>query len=191
MPDESGAIWLPNNNYFPERNGYIPCYVVLHGTAGFTSAVEVANFFKSTEAGNSPVSTHYIIDLSGEIVQCIDEQHGAFANGCISGIPGRSGDGIHHAPWWTSMINPNNVTISIEHVKPSKDNSDELTEMQKHASFLLIEHICQRHNIPRRYADEAGGITGHFSMDPVNRSFCPGPYPWEELFAYLRRPFHF
>ena len=184
--DEPAALWIPNNNYFPARNGYTPRYVILHGTAGFTSAEEVALFFKSTEAGNDPVSTHYIIDLSGSIVQCIEEKEGAFGNGYISGAPGISGDGIHHDPWWSRGINPNYLTISIEHVKLARDNSDELTDLQKQASFDLVRRICERHTIPKRRADSEGGITGHFSMDPVQRSFCPGPYPWDELFAFLQ-----
>jgi N-acetyl-anhydromuramyl-L-alanine amidase AmpD len=187
MLNESRAIWIPNNNYFAVRNGYNPRYVILHGTAGFNSAEEVALFFKSTEEGNNPVSTHYIIDLDGHVVQCIDEKDGAYGNGYISGIPGKAGDGMHHDLWWNKDINPNLQTISIEHVKPSRDNSDEITQAQKEASFRLIEHICQRHNIPRWLADEHGGITGHYSMDPVNRSFCPGPYPWDELIMYLNR----
>ncbi|HEV2659939.1 MAG TPA: peptidoglycan recognition family protein [Ktedonobacteraceae bacterium] len=173
---EPGALWLPNNNYFPARNGYTSRYVILHGTAGFTSAEEVANFFKATEAGNDPVSTHYIIGLNGELVQCIDEEHGAFANGGVT-------EG--HDPWWSRSLNPNYITISIEHVKPARDNSDELTELQKQASFELVRRICERHNIPKRRADSVGGITGHYSMDPVQRSFCPGPYPWDKLFAFL------
>jgi N-acetyl-anhydromuramyl-L-alanine amidase AmpD len=187
MLNESGAIWIPNNNYFAVRNGYSPRYVIIHGTAGFNSAEEVALFFKAAEEGDNPVSTHYIIDLDGHVVQCIDEKDGAWGNGYVSGIPGKSGDGVHHDPWWSKDINPNLVTISIEHVKPSLDNSDEITSAQKEASFRLIEHICQRHNIAGQLANEHGGITGHYSMDPVNRSFCPGPYPWDELIMYLNR----
>jgi N-acetyl-anhydromuramyl-L-alanine amidase AmpD len=71
--NEPGALWLPNNNYFPGWNGYNPRYVILHGTAGFNSAEEVAHFFKSTEEGNDPVSTHYIIGLDGELIQCVEE----------------------------------------------------------------------------------------------------------------------
>ena len=175
--DEPGALWLPNNNYFPARNGYTPRYVILHGTAGYTRAEAVAAFFKATEEGNDPVSTHYIIGLSGELVQCIDEQDGAFGNGGVT-------EG--HDPWWSRSLNPNYITISIEHVKPARDNSDELTELQKLASFELVQRICKRHGIPRHRADSAGGITGHYSMDPVQRSFCPGPYPWDELFAFLQ-----
>jgi N-acetyl-anhydromuramyl-L-alanine amidase AmpD len=170
--DETDALWMPSTNYFPHREGHHPCWIILHGTAGFPSAEAVGHYFQYAD-----VATHYIIGRDGTIVQTVKESDGAWGNGGIS---------AGHDPWWTRTTNPNNVTISIEHVKPSRDNSDELTEVQKHASFLLIEHICQRHDIPRRYADASGGITGHCSMDPVNRSFCPGPYPWEELFAYLR-----
>jgi N-acetyl-anhydromuramyl-L-alanine amidase AmpD len=161
--------------------------VIIHGTAGFTSAQEVAIFFKLTENGENPASTHYIIGLHGEIICCVDERHGAYGNGTVTGIPGIAGDGIHRDSWWSRALNPNYVTISIEHVKLSRDNTDLLTEPQAQASFHLVEHICDRHNIPRRKADAAGGITGHFSMDPVHRSFCPGPYPWDELFAFLAR----
>jgi N-acetyl-anhydromuramyl-L-alanine amidase AmpD len=183
--DEPHALWIPNNNYFPDRNGYTPRYVILHGTAGFTSAEAVARFFKATEVGNDPVSTHYIIDLSGQLVQCIDEKEGAWGNGCISGLSGISGDGVHHDFWWEKQLNPNLVTISIEHLKLSRDNSDELTPAQKDASFRLVQRICERHGIPKRLADAQGGITGHYSMDPVHRWFCPGPYPWDELVAFL------
>ncbi len=179
MPDEIGALWIPNKNYFPARKGYLPRYVIIHGTAGFSSAEEVASFFQATEKGDNPVSTHYILGLRGELIQCVSEAHGAWGNGYVM---------AGHDPWWSRALNPNLITISIEHVKLSRDNSDELTELQKQASFRLVSSICQRHNIPTRWADEQGGITGHYSMDPINRSFCPGPYPWEELFSYLARP---
>lgn len=169
--DEPTAIVIPSTNYFPNRNGYRPRWIILHGTAGFSSAQEVGAYFQT--AG---VATHYTIGRDGTLVCSVSESDGAFANGGVT-------EG--HDPWWTRTLNPNLVTISIEHVKPHRDNSDELTEAQKLASFQLIGRICERHDIPRRWADADGGITGHYSMDPVNRSFCPGPYPWEELFTFL------
>lgn len=189
MSDENGAIWIPDNNYFPHRNGYRPHYIILHGTAGGSSAVSIANYFKSTEGGNNPVSSHYIVGLNGEVVQCVNESDGAYANGYISGQSGTSGDGVgngSHDSWWDSGINPNLLTIAIEHVKPSPDNGDQLTEAQKQTSFALVAHICARWHIPTRKADAGGGITGHYSIDPENRSRCPGPYPWDELFMFLR-----
>ena len=177
-PDEQGALWIPNNNYFPNRNGYKPRYIIIHGTAGFTSAVEVANFFKSTEKSDNPVSTHYIVGLHGEVVQCNNDSDGAWGNGGVS-------EG--HDVWWSRSLNPNLITLSIEHVKLSRDNSDDITTIQKEAGFLLVKHLCERHDILRQWADAEGGITGHYSMDPIHRSFCPGPYPWGELFAYLHQ----
>ncbi|GHO44400.1 peptidoglycan recognition family protein [Ktedonospora formicarum] len=171
MVDEAGAVWIPSPNYFENRNGYTPKWVIVHGTAGFNSARDVGTYFQTAD-----VSANYVIGQDGTIVQCVAEKDGAWGNGVIS---------TGHDPWWTSSINPNWVTISIEHVKPHTDNSDVLTDAQKAASFRLISHICARYKIPLRRADANGGITGHYSMDPVNRSRCPGPYPWDELISYL------
>ncbi len=171
--DEPGALWIPSDNYFPGRAGHSPRWIIIHGTAGFESAEAVGRYFQTAE-----VATHYTIGRDGTIIQSVRESDSAWANGGVT---------AGHAPWWSRALNPNYVTISIEHVKPSRDNSDDLTERQQEVSFHLVERICTRHNIPRHKADAQGGITGHFSMDPVNRHFCPGPYPWEALFAYLAR----
>jgi N-acetyl-anhydromuramyl-L-alanine amidase AmpD len=165
-----------NKNCFVGRAGYKPRWLILHGTAGGTSAADVARYFASTEGTANAASATYIIGRAGERAQCNDEGDGAWANGFIS-------EG--HDPWWTQAINPNLVTINIEHCKPSTDNSDALTPAQQASSFALIRDICERWDIPMRAADAEGGITGHFSMDPVNRSRCPGPYPWDALWAYL------
>jgi hypothetical protein len=167
-----------------------PRYIIIHGTAGGTSAEAIASYFKSTEGSNNPVSSHYIVGQDGRVVQAVSEQDGAWANGDISGTPANLpfhtvGDGVHRDAWWNPSVNPNNITISIEHCKPSSDNSNALTPTQQEASFHLILDICQRHNIPSRPADASGGITGHFSIDPINRSHCPGPYPWDKLWNYL------
>lgn len=175
-----------NNNCFQGTNH--PRFIVIHGTAGGTSAQAIAKYFVTAK-----VSSHYVIGVDGIIVRCIKESDGAWANGVVTGIPTQNlpfreyGDGLHRDYWWhTSDLNPNNETISIEHCKNSDDNSDELTPEQEESSFWLIADICKRHNIPMRFADRDGGITGHFSIDPVDRSKCPGNYPWQKLFSYLR-----
>lgn len=190
MTDYNGAQWISNNNFFLNRNGYKPSYIVLHGTGGGTTAQATASYFQSTQGTSNPVSSHYIVGIDGAVVQCVMERDGAWANGYISGQSGTSGDGIgngYHDSWWDSGINPNNLTISIEHVKSATDNSSQLTDVQKQASFKLIRDICQRNNIPARKADANGGITGHYAIDPVNRAECPGPYPWDELFTFLQQ----
>ncbi len=174
--DQAGAIALYNNNYYPNRDGQKPRYIILHSTAGGTSATAIANYFASTQNTSSPVSSHYIIGTDGAVAQTVAEKNAAWGNGIIS---------AGHDPWWSASVNPNDITISIEHCKPSLDNSDALTAKQQAASFKLISDICNRWSIPRRAADATGGITGHYSIDPVSRSNCPGPYPWDALWAYL------
>jgi len=163
-----------NNNCFPGRNGNKPKWLIIHGTAGGSSAQSIAQYFQG--AG---VSSHYVIGTDGQIVQCNNESDGAWTNGAVA--PG-------HDPWWseTNTPNPNNVTISIEHCKPDTTNAIAITPAQQASSFWLIKDICQRNSIPMRLADASGGITGHYSLDPVNRSRCPGTYPWAELWAYLK-----
>lgn len=179
---------IASPNHWPGRFGASPKWLILHGTAGLETAQEVAAFFGSTA---SEVSSHYVIGQDGTVIQCVSEADAAWANGGITGPPGVSGDGIHHDAWWDSVPtwngvpNPNLVTISIEHVKPSLDNSDQLTAAQQAASFALARDICLRNGIPMRQADASGGITGHYSMDPVNKSRCPGPYPLADLFIFL------
>jgi N-acetyl-anhydromuramyl-L-alanine amidase AmpD len=177
MVDYSGAIALPNSNHFNGRDGLQPRWIILHSTAGGVSAQNIAAYFASTQGGTNPVSSHYVIGIDGSIVQCVSEENAAYANGGFS--PG-------HDAWWDTSINPNFTTISIEHCKPSTNNQDQLTEAQVKASFALVKDICTRWNIPARLADSAGGVTGHFSIDPVNRAECPGLYPWSDLWAYLK-----
>src|SRR5690348_17254876 len=117
---------IENGNAFPGRNGLKPSFIILHGTAGGTSAQAIANYFASTQGGANPVSSHYVIGQDGIIIQCVAEVDGAWANGYLS---------TGHDPWWDPQINPNNITISIEHCKPSPDNSDALTPAQQEASF--------------------------------------------------------
>jgi hypothetical protein len=170
-------LQIPTNNHFAGRAGYKPRYAILHGTAGGTSAQGIAQYFQSTEGTANPVSSHYVIGTDGTVVQCVAETDAAWGNGIIE---------TGADTWWNPAINPNYTTISIEHCKPSTDNSDALTSAQQTASFALVADICLRNNIPARPADAIGGVTGHFSIAPQSRANCPGSYPWAALWLYLR-----
>jgi hypothetical protein len=165
---------VPDAYVFPGFWGGIPKWLILHKTAGFQTAQDVAAYFQSGSNGLE-VSSHYVIGQDGTIVQCVRETDGAGANGVLE---------AGHDPWWTG--NPNLVTYSIEHVDPSSDNSTPLTPAQQSASFQLIYDICTRRKIEMKPADASGGITGHYSIDPITRQRCPGNYPWSELWTFLK-----
>ena len=168
-------ISFPVQNYFAGRDGLKPLFIIIHGTAGGSTAWSIAEYFKSTEGSANPVASHYIIGTDGSIVQCVQETDGAWCNGAVTNG--------HDSVWDQYVnqgINPNNITIGIEHVKSSTDNSDVLTDHQMNASFALIQEICERWSIPPE------NVLPHSSLDPVNRKNCPGPYPWNGLIEYMK-----
>ncbi len=184
--DYAPAQWLPSPNYWAGRPHGAPRWLILHGTGSALShtPADEAAWFANPQ---SQVSAHYIVGRDGSIAQCVREADTAWSNGPISGAPGAGGPAAgQHDPWWDSVPggNPNYATIAIEHVN-DVNNSTPLSPAQKAASFALIRDICTRNHIPMRAADAAGGITGHYSMDPLNRAYCPGAYPWTELWASL------
>ncbi len=171
--DYAPAEWIPTSHFWSGRGGHAPRWIIVHGTAGGGTAQDVARYFQSNDP---PTSTHFVIGRDGHVVQCVAEADSAWGNGVVT---------QGHDAWWTPKLNPNFLTFSIEHCKPDTENHSDLTQAQKEASFALIAHLCAKYNIPTRAADANGGITGHSSIDPVNRTLCPGPYPWDELWGYL------
>lgn len=171
---EPGAIWIPSPHK-GSRGGYSAKWLIIHGTAGGSSAEAIGEWFQNPA---SQAATHYVIGQDGKVVQCVDESESAWGNGRVE---------TGADTWWSaSSPSPNQVTISIEHVKPSTDNSDLITPAQAAASFNLVRNIIARHpGIRMAYANSDGGIIGHFSMSPQSRERCPGPYPWEDLFTDL------
>jgi len=167
------ATEIDYGNKSMDRQGYKPTHVVLHGTAGGTSSEAIANYFKSSDV---EASAHIIIGTDGEVTQGISMDVAAWANGAI----------VQPTMPWPANINPNLYTISIEHCKPSTDNSDQLTEPQRQASFQVVRTICDYYGIAKRRGDLQSGIVSHADFDQVNRARCPGPYPWDELIAYLQ-----
>ncbi len=171
MRDEKSVL-MQSPFHWNGREGHTPRWIVLHSTSGGGAA----SWFQNPQA---QVSTNYVIEKDGTIINCVDELDAAYGNGPLE--PG------HAAFWDTIGCNPNLVTISIEHSK-AEGNQENLTEAQKAASFYLIQSLCKRWNIPLQAANEHGGIAPHSSLEPVNRKMCPGPYPWQELFALAHPP---
>lgn len=142
--------------------------IVIHGSGSpvVPTAQELGLYFASNAA---MLSSHFVIDRNGVVVQCVSLKDGAAANCCLE--PG-------HDKFWdpynTKYGNLNKCTISIEHAN-NADNSLALTDAQKKASFALVQFLCKKYNIP------VSRIKTHASLDPQSRAHCPGNYPMQEL----------
>ena len=143
----------PSPNFTKGRKGQKPIAIVLHIAEG--SLNSMTSWFKDP---NSGVSAHYGIGKDGEVRQFVDEKNTAWANG-------RSGK-----PTWRYMpgsnVNPNSLTISIEHEGYYRDV---WTEKTKQASAQLVYEICTRWGIPIN----RDFIIGHYEIDNVRRKNCP------------------
>jgi N-acetyl-anhydromuramyl-L-alanine amidase AmpD len=155
------------------RAGYKPTHIVLHGTAGGSSAENIGNYFRTSDVLSS---THFVVGKDAHIVQCISCDVAAFGNGVLNNprLP------------FPANVNPNLYTISIEHVKQATDNSDEITSAQLDAAVRLTKILCETYGIPARRGDAHSGIITHADFDSVNRERCPGPYPWDAYWAALK-----
>lgn len=173
MIDYPGALPMfvdESRTFIDAKPGFA---LVLHKTGGTPDLQSLANYFQND---SSMKSVHYGVDLDGTIGQFVLEKDGAGGNCCLE---------AGHDSFWPTNINLNLITISIENIDPSLDNSTPMPIAQKAALFPLVKSICQRHNIPMRSADSNGGLAGHNSIDPLSRARCPGNFPWEELYEYL------
>lgn len=165
-------LFVDRHRTFINQNSHR--WIVLHKTAGFRSAQQVAEFFARDP---NMASTHFVVGQDGTIAQCVLIGDGAAGNCCLE---------AGHAPFLPEGVNLNLLTISIEHVDPATDNSTLLTPEQKAASFALVKWLCEELTIPMRPGDADGGIIRHRDIAPINRARCPGNYPWDELFTYLK-----
>lgn len=186
--DSDGWIKEAIGIYYPGRSWGAftdkPRQIVMHGTAtpGAT-AQDIANNWAST-AGDA--SAHIIINKDGSFVQGLSLNWTAWANCCLTDNPNTGG-------MWDRRLkvgNQNRWAIAFEHCKnDAQQNSDILTPAQQATSFALTQAVCEYHDIPKEvigYGDITnGGIIGHCNIDQLNRTYCPGPYPWQDLQNFL------
>ena len=163
------AHFLPADRFgYPNNNGHVA--IVIHKTGGDATPERVEQNFLNTGE-----SVHYAIGQDGQVWQFILESSGAGGNCCTE-----SG----YDPFWDQYLHMfhdlNLCTISIEHCDPLPDNSTPLTPAQKDASFKLVAYLARKYNIAPDH------IKGHHTIDPIKRARCPGNYPWDELWAYLK-----
>ncbi len=164
------AHFLPPDRFgYPNNNAHVA--IVLHKTGGDPTPESVEQTFLA-----SGKSVHYVVGQDGRVWQFILESSGAGGNCCTE---------TGYDSFWDQYLKTFNddlnlCTLSIEHCDPALDNSTPLTPAQQDASFKLVAYLAQKYHI------DADHIKGHDSIDPVDRARCPGIYPWEELWTYLK-----
>lgn len=171
MADYPGASdhFLPTNYSFSSNAGLA---IVIHKTAsgGPGGLTSVFNTFMATMR-----STHYGIDLDGSVWQFVPENRGAGGNCCTD--PGYNSFWDNYLPTYPNL---NLCTFSIEHVDPTTDNSNPMPQAQIDASHKLVAYLCNKYNI------DTDHIHSHASIEPINKSRCPGPtYDFQALFDYI------
>jgi hypothetical protein len=161
--------WVDRSHVFTNQNSHSA--ITLHGTGGVAhqTVEQLGEWFRTNP---SLVSSHFGIGRDGRIAQYVHLSDGAGANGILE--PG-------YDPFWDRFggDNLNIHTISIEHVN-DVSNSLSLTPAQQDASFKLVKWLCNRYNIP------ITNIKSHASIAPQSRARCPGTFPWEQLWAFLK-----
>jgi len=169
----------PNRNI--GRQNQIPDFIVCHITGGsFTSAINTI-----LNAANQ-VSYHFVIGRDGAIVQAVNIEDTAWANGTTN-----SGDNRDNRHSTIPAIrdrrrNANQFTTSIGFADSS---GGELTAVQLSAGVELIRHI--RSEVLRIYRFEIpvsrSNIIGHHEINPITRPNCPGPrFPFTEILQRVR-----
>jgi N-acetylmuramoyl-L-alanine amidase len=142
-------------NFSAGRRGVYPVdTITIHVTEGDESSVR--SWFQNPAAD---VSAHYLVCVDGRIVQFVNEEDTARANGIVIAptaqvVLDRQGS------------NPNDWTVSIEH---EGTGTEELTDDQRAASYWLIRDIVGRH--PAMAIDREH-ILGHHEIKATKR--CPG-----------------
>lgn len=167
------AEWMPTTQQDTGRFGFIPHWLVYHGTAGGNDAHLLGQWFQS-QRNRSP---HFILGTDGHIVQMVDTDDTAWCNGNNSLDNGLTPSYLAH--------NANEQTISIEICKPDLNNQNTITEVQLSQLITLSFWICRNHNIPMKAGDANGGIIGHNFISPKSKPYCPGPLPWTRILTTL------
>ncbi len=177
VSDYPKALWVPMPSFgYPTgthgRQGHLPVAIVDHIAQGYRAGAE-ARFRNPAERASS----NYLVCRNGDVVQYVAESDPAWANGIVQ-RPDLTiawlRDAIEHD------VNPNLVTISIEHEGFS---GQALTEPQYQSSLDLHRDIFKRHNWPVTDHDRA---VGHNVIDGKDRPNDPGPaYNWARLWRDL------
>ncbi|WP_175548458.1 N-acetylmuramoyl-L-alanine amidase [Lutispora thermophila] len=172
-------------NKYNGRNGWKPDMIVSHITEGdFESSV---SWLCNPE---SQVSSHFVVAKDGRVMQLVELTDSAWCNGTSTDIKNSN----HYSISTLEQVkarktNANYYTISIEHEGFSNQGQGKLTDIQLEATIWLHKYIVDE--VKRIYGVDIPldreHIVGHYQIDPIRKSFCPGQnFQFEEILKALR-----
>jgi len=165
----------PNYGYNAPREVKL---VVLHITEG--SGASALSWLTNPSSG---ASSNFLIMEDGTIHELVPPDESAWANGAVN-KPDMSNPII--AECINSGRNPNCISVSIEHAGYSSwGGGGSLNAIQWGMSAWLTAWLCQEYGLPPTPTT----IIGHYQIDSVNRSGCPGFSYYEWVRYYTIVPF--
>ncbi len=169
--DISRITWKGSPNHWVGRDNNTVVAIVNHIMQGTMESTN--GWFKNRR---SEVSSHFGVAKDGRIWQWVRVPDAAWGNG-IPESPDLSLDWL--ADGLKRKINPNNLTVSIEH---EGNTGDTFTEEQYQSSLWLHKYLITTYRI----VPDRKHIIGHYQISAKSRANCPGKgFPWQRLMNEL------
>lgn len=164
-------LWqgVPSSNFAYGRGGEVPIAIVNHIMDGYKWGTKAT--FQNPA---NQVSTHFAIHWDGSIWQYVHEQDTAYGNGIEQDMD-LSVPALAYAA--KKGLNPNRITISIEHEGLT---GQIFPEAQIQASLKLNAYLKAKYGI------SDNNIIGHNRIERYDRANCPGKtFFWTRLFSFV------
>lgn len=175
---------MPSPNRNIGRQGWTPDFIVCHITESSSLSGAVSWLMN----GAAQASYHFIVSRGGEIIQFVDIQNTAWANGTTNGGDGRDNKYSLLQKVRDRRVNANLYSVSIGFEGRLSEKQGGLTDEQLQAGVWLINHIVSE--VKRIYGAEIPvsreGIIGHNEITPRTKPNCPGAmFPYDGIIARL------
>lgn len=170
-PKPGNIEWIGSPNHWTGRDGKSVVAIVDHIMVGTMESTR--GWFNNPA---SQVSSTFGVAKDGRIHQYVKLEDASWANG----IP----QSVDTACTWlveavVNRVNPNNLTVSIEH---EGNSGDVMPEAQYQATLALHRWLIDLYHIPV----DRQHILGHYQIMRFDKANCPGPgFPWSRLMADL------
>lgn len=168
------------SNCYKGRNGLVPDMIVCHRCNEFNKTL---NMFYDPVC---EVSSHFVIDETGEVKQVVDLPDSAWENGTSL----NDTSDVYYKFSKNELVknravNANYFTFSIEHISFDGNLTDKQYEASLNVMKKIITFIETTYHI--EFLIDREHIVGHQELNPIVRTVCPGDYfPFERLIKDLK-----